>query len=171
MVGRPNPNIAIAKANNLSTYEARRPCKFCGGMIRLVTSRNCVNKCRYRNPDAMEKARIKARLHRKRYPEQKKKYYYDNQERWKEDRLKKAHGITLADYEGMKKSQGGRCFICNIMPSRLVVDHCHKSRKVRSLLCDNCNTGIGHFKEDPVIMLSAMKYVEAWKEYEDSDTS
>lgn len=40
------------------------------------------------------------------------------------------------------------------------IDHCHKTGKVRGLLCKTCNTGIGHLKDDPNILRSAINYLE-----------
>ena len=75
-------------------------------------------------------------------------------------------GITLEQYEDMVKAQNNLCAICekpelqidhrtgNIR--RLAVDHNHKTKKVRDLLCRRCNQTIGHFEED-LNLLEAMK--------------
>lgn len=64
--------------------------------------------------------------------------------------LQRTYGITLADFERMLEAQGGRCKICDAPPPnkslksrRLLVDHCHKTGKVRGLLCHKCNTAVG----------------------------
>ena len=78
--------------------------------------------------------------------------------------LKHAYGITLAEYDKMFADQMGRCAICGRHQSelrkKLHVDHCHKTRKVRGLLCFSCNAAIGHFLENPDTMKSACKYLE-----------
>jgi hypothetical protein len=61
-------------------------------------------------------------------------------------RLKRAYGITLAEYTEMLKAQGGACVGCGRQPTakkRLCVDHCHTTGKIRGLLCSNCNTALG----------------------------
>lgn len=75
--------------------------------------------------------------------------------------LKYRYGITLKDYDKMFDDQGGCCDICGEIPFRhsLQVDHCHETGKVRALLCRNCNTALGHFKDNPIRMLKAAKYV------------
>uniref|UniRef100_UPI00403FE523 endonuclease VII domain-containing protein n=1 Tax=Streptomyces sp. SS7 TaxID=3108485 RepID=UPI00403FE523 len=78
--------------------------------------------------------------------------------------IKRAYGITAREYEAMLERQGGRCAICAI-PSesskrRLAVDHCHRTGRVRGLLCGLCNTAIGKLKDDPVLLLKAVSYLE-----------
>lgn len=66
------------------------------------------------------------------------------------------------DYNEMLARQGGVCAICGLMPKnkRLHVDHDHKTGKVRALLCNGCNTGIGHFAEDCERMVKAAAYIK-----------
>lgn len=45
--------------------------------------------------------------------------------------------------------QNGVCAICEVPPTakrRLVVDHCHKSGRVRALLCSRCNVQLGGYE-------------------------
>jgi hypothetical protein len=78
--------------------------------------------------------------------------------------LKYNYGVTLAEYEAMFEAQGGRCAICRGLPpenrkTRLAVDHCHDTKKIRGLLCDACNRGIGYFKDSPELLRTAIAYV------------
>lgn len=74
-------------------------------------------------------------------------------------------GITVNDYYALVKKQKGRCLICKKPPSgkprdkHLHIDHCHKSKKVRALLCGNCNRAIGLFKDSPKICEAAARYL------------
>lgn len=57
-------------------------------------------------------------------------------------------GHTSCDICG--RDNGGR---------RMALDHCHASGKLRGLLCDGCNIGLGNFRDDPHLLRLARKYV------------
>ena len=42
----------------------------------------------------------------------------------------------------------------------LCVDHCHKTGKIRGVLCRACNSGIGHLKDDISLLKRAIVYLE-----------
>lgn len=50
------------------------------------------------------------------------------------------------------------CVICGA-EENLVVDHCHKTNIVRGMLCNHCNRGLGHFKDDPQLLEFARIYL------------
>jgi hypothetical protein len=50
------------------------------------------------------------------------------------------------------------CIICG-SEEKLVVDHCHATDIVRGMLCNNCNMGLGHFKDDPLLLEFARIYL------------
>ena len=68
---------------------------------------------------------------------------------WWALRLKKLYGLLPADYDRLLEKQGGVCALCGRGPKpggrnrRLCVDHCHKTRRVRGLLCVPCNLALG----------------------------
>ncbi len=70
------------------------------------------------------------------------------------------YGLTLAAYDAMYAAQGGACAICYIQFPKLDVDHCHRTLKVRELLCNNCNTAIARLNDDPTRMYSAIAYIQ-----------
>ncbi len=74
-------------------------------------------------------------------------------------RYQNSYGISFYDYKIQLKKQSNKCYICNIKKRNLVVDHCHTTGKVRKLLCNNCNLGIGIFKENPKVLRKAAIYV------------
>ena len=76
--------------------------------------------------------------------------------------MKTRFGINKAKYEEMLQAQAGVCAICQQIcakNTRLSIDHHHDTGKVRGLLCNNCNTGIGLLKDDSKIIASAASYV------------
>ena len=76
--------------------------------------------------------------------------------------LKKTFGITIKDYYVMFNKQDKVCAICHQskVKKMLSVDHCHKTNKIRGLLCDKCNYMIGLANDDINILKSAIKYLE-----------
>lgn len=90
---------------------------------------------------------------------------------WRSDKLEKAYGITLDEYETMLAAQGGGCAICggiNASGRNLYVDHDHAccsggascGKCVRALLCDPCNRSIGLMRDDPARLRAAAAYLE-----------
>ncbi len=83
--------------------------------------------------------------------------------------LKSKYGLTLEQYENMLNSQGGVCAICSKPETShsnkkgpvdsLRVDHCHKTGKVRGLLCSECNFGISKFDDSLGLMCLALAYL------------
>ena len=77
--------------------------------------------------------------------------------------LLKQYGITADDYDRMATEQSGLCAICGSGPVRgfkhLDVDHCHTTGRVRGLLCNDCNQGLGRFKDNPLLIQRALAYL------------
>lgn len=96
------------------------------------------------------------------------KQYPKTSEQIKDSHLKSDYGITIEDYNKLFVAQEGKCLICRRHQSdlkrKLNVDHDHATGKVRGLLCNNCNSGLGHFKDDQKVMLLAIEYLVKSKE-------
>lgn len=78
-------------------------------------------------------------------------------------KLKTKYNLSLSEYDNLLKRQNGRCAICSVSSngSVLVVDHCHKTRKVRGLLCAKCNTALGMFGDNLEGVLRVVCYLQA----------
>lgn len=86
----------------------------------------------------------------------------------KKNRLRK-YGITFADYARLWDIQNGCCAICERdfgsfgvtaeNKDQAYVDHDHTTNKVRGLLCNNCNAGLGHFFDDIDRFHNAVTYL------------
>lgn len=72
-----------------------------------------------------------------------------------------------ADFDSMievYKNFNGECAICKSSDPKTYykkfhTDHDHKTGKVRGLLCDQCNKGLGHFKDNIYYLESAIRYL------------
>lgn len=69
------------------------------------------------------------------------------------------YGIPLSEYNRMASEQNSMCRICGEVGENLFVDHSHATGKVRGLLCNNCNAGLGMFRDNPEFLVSAISYL------------
>lgn len=77
-------------------------------------------------------------------------------------RMKNSHGFTEEDFNTMFKSQNNLCALCgtnNFGKQGPNIDHDHKTMKVRGILCNQCNVGLGSFKDDPLLLTKAINYL------------
>lgn len=109
--------------------------------------------------------------HREQVKNQARKWNAKNPEMKRSGRLKRTFGISLDQYQELLKAQGNKCAICDKQrtgvktkgkrENSLHVDHCHTTGKVRGILCNNCNAGIGHFKDSPELLKNAILYLSS----------
>lgn len=78
--------------------------------------------------------------------------------------LKSKYNLSIEEYHNILQSQDNKCAICGCDISNRNnnphIDHNHKNGKVRGILCGNCNMGIGHLKDNVLILKNAIKYLE-----------
>jgi hypothetical protein len=89
---------------------------------------------------------------------------YTSRPEIREQRRLRTYGLTVASYQKLLLSQGGVCAVCcanlTALPKRHVhIDHNHVTKKVRGILCHNCNLGLGHFKDAPYLLVLAASYL------------
>ncbi len=60
----------------------------------------------------------------------------------------------------MWQAQQGLCACCHNLMTRPVVEHDHKTNKVRGLTCNGCNRGLGFFDDNPAKLRAAAEYLE-----------
>jgi hypothetical protein len=78
--------------------------------------------------------------------------------------LLRTYDLTEFEYQELLKVQNYRCAICSTnspggRTKRFVIDHDHLTGRVRGLLCDCCNRGIGFFEDNPELLQLAGKYL------------
>lgn len=75
----------------------------------------------------------------------------------------RTYGLTSDAYDAMIAAQGGNCAACSrpLTPGKHShVDHCHKTGKVRALLCQGCNVALGAIGDDPERLRLLAAYLE-----------
>lgn len=85
--------------------------------------------------------------------------------------LKKKFGLTLEEFDVLSYLQNHVCAICQKaettydaktkLVKNLTVDHDHVTGKIRGLLCNKCNFGIGYFDDNIDYIASAITYLNA----------
>lgn len=80
----------------------------------------------------------------------------------KNGHLKKHYGISLVEYNEILSAQHNVCAICGKPPigKKLAVDHESETGRVRGLLCQECNIGIGKLQHKIIYLKCAIKYLE-----------
>jgi hypothetical protein len=78
--------------------------------------------------------------------------------------LKRYYGITPEQYDAMLAQQNGLCALCQTPETDtrnrvLCVDHDHATKKVRGLLCNGCNRGLGFFQDKVTVLQTAIEYL------------
>ena len=81
--------------------------------------------------------------------------------------LQRSYSITTAGYNELLESQGGKCKICGVPQNTLTghkknlcVDHDHNTGKIRGIICDKCNRGIGLLNDSEETLRAALSYLE-----------
>jgi translation initiation factor 2 beta subunit (eIF-2beta)/eIF-5 len=146
--------------------------------------KEAARRWRERNRDK-ERERLSKRLSSPEYKEYQRKYREANRDKakqtsssWRNNAgsdniknsvLKSMYGITLDDYNKMSENQLHTCAICkepetairNGKKQKLAVDHCHKTGKVRGLLCWKCNTTLGRYGDDLYVWENFVIYLSS----------
>ena len=105
---------------------------------------------------------------RKKWLRYAKQYRQNNREKVRisllKGHLQYRYDITLDEYNKLFIQQNGCCVLCGKhqfeMKRRLAVDHNHITGKVRGLLCNKCNNGLGCFNDSAELMFKAINYLE-----------
>ncbi len=77
-------------------------------------------------------------------------------------------GLSPEAIAAILETQGNCCAICKTTtPGSKIgwnLDHCHRTNRVRFVLCAHCNRGLGAFRDDPNIMRKAADMLEQFNQ-------
>lgn len=139
-----NQECPTLKAVGVKMYaELKRTCKRCG--IEKMNTEFYSERTKWRpldqcKPCVLGRAKNYAAQYRAKHPE-----------KVTGAKLKCTYGITLEEYKAKLATQNNVCGIChkpNVPYERLSVDHDHKTKMVRDLLCRKCNMEVGIFEKN-----------------------
>lgn len=91
------------------------------------------------------------------------KAYRDaNPGRWRHSHLKNNYNIDEVEFHAMKQAQNGICLICEStsIDENLAIDHCHKTGRLRGLLCKQCNFAMGQFGDNASLLRRAAEFLD-----------
>ena len=159
MVRLLNEYITFTQVKILSSDTTKKPRVFTEEQLK---AKRAYSKKHYQeNKEAKQKSE---KLYRSLNPEKSKlrskKYWENNKYKCEMARINKVFGLSQEQYETLLKMQQGLCYICNIQLLKMNIDHCHKTGKVRKLLCTDCNVGLGFFKDNPEVIHKALLYIK-----------
>ncbi len=79
--------------------------------------------------------------------------------------LRTRYGVTEVEWNELFEKQGRRCAICRSDEPKSKVgwhtDHDHATKKIRGILCENCNRGLGMYGDDITFLTRAARYLSA----------
>jgi hypothetical protein len=106
--------------------------------------------------------------HRDVLMQKQREYKERNRERLAERKRERATGFSADRFAAALRQQKRRCAICrvhfgDVKPQAVHADHCHRTGTPRGVLCQTCNTALGKFRDDPVLLRRAAAYLEEHK--------
>lgn len=151
--------IVCEKTKSIEEFGANGYTKKDGTKGKRNDCKKCCNDRRaeyFRNPE--KRAGINIRRRRT--------YAVDSAPRRGQNRkynLRTNYGLEVAAVDAYLVKIEFCCEICGTHDSEtyrgLKVDHCHSTNINRGMLCQNCNNGLGHFKDDIDSLLRAVEYL------------
>jgi hypothetical protein len=155
-----------------AVYRKRRStglCGECGEVETGPTRARCTNCREHMNALRRDNWPLRPLAVREKQAAVMRKYYAAHKDTWRAWSYKKKYGMTIEDYDRLLAKQHGGCAICKATigepkrQRRLFVDHDHKTKIVRGLLCGRCNTAIGYLRDHPAYAHALLGYLMSWK--------
>jgi hypothetical protein len=79
------------------------------------------------------------------------------------------YSVSEIDFNKILKNQSYTCIICSkelTSGNKTHLDHCHKTGKIRGILCNSCNLGLGLFKDSIQSLTKAIEYLSKYEKIE-----
>jgi hypothetical protein len=126
------------------------------GLKRIITDGQLV--CLDCGPQPLSEFRVVAR-------KQNGKMYYDSRCHpcRKTRSAARNQNVSPATYREMIGAAGGKCDICG-EKTKLVLDHCHETGRLRGALCSPCNQALAPLEKDPDIVMRMAEYLRYWRD-------
>jgi hypothetical protein len=147
-------------SQNIEKRKARQRKYYLLNRERMVEK---TKKWQKKNPLKVKKNQDRFRLTQ---PNWRKDYYKNNPDKYEQMRFKSMMWrlrvkLSFEEFKKLLKKQKNKCAICGKIETkrRISVDHCHKTGKVRGLLCQLCNTSLGGFQDDIKRLERAIVYL------------
>lgn len=110
----------------------------------------------------------KKRAYHKLHPEKQERRISDwrikNPLGYRKATIKRKYGLSIEEYEALLKEQNNACAICSVTEfggrGYPPIDHDHDTGKVRAILCNKCNAGLGLFRDNKDILMKAFAYLQ-----------
>lgn len=133
----------------------------------------CLKKSQEYYSNNLEKVKVRhkeyERVNRDKFNKATKKWRVTNPDKsalsFRKQTLRK-YGLTPESYSEMMLGQGNKCKICGntfsdkSLITKPAVDHCHKTSKIRGILCGRCNLAIGNFNDSVELLKKAIQYLK-----------
>lgn len=138
----------------------------------MMNKKEYNKKYRQENKERLKKShQIWRNKNREYCKEYNKKYREKNSEKRRDNHYKYKYGVTLEQYNQIFENQKGCCAICGkkehvkcwgkLRP--LAVDHNHKTKEIRGLLCCNCNRALGLLSDNIEFVGNMLKYLVGYR--------
>lgn len=157
-------------------------CQKCDNEVHRKETKLCM-KCRALDNTGKikvnkEDQKEKRRIYKKKYFQKNKDKIYNrrknnpiNIEKRQQYYIKSRYGISLEQYKQMLIDKNYCCDICGYKQppnatkmQKLYIDHDHKTKRIRGLICSNCNAALGYLRDNIAVVEQASKYLKKWQD-------
>lgn len=154
------PEILYVDHNHSTNTVRKLLCQFCNSGISYFKENinYLYNSINYLNSDAMNIHQLDWNMDKQLIKNSLKLYWGNKIEYQKQYKLLNRYGITLQQFSELIVNHK-LCFICK-QDKKVCIDHDHNTKKIRGLLCHDCNVGLGHLNHNQEIINNCIAYLK-----------